>query len=286
MKLTSSSIKKIPIPDDWFSVYRIKPDLYVIHEPHHYEQNLISLIIAEKNAVLIDTGCGIGDLKSVVRQVTDKPILVINTHTHTDHIGGNRQFGNIAMFKHPNAWGVVKNGVSHEVMAAEILAPELVSAPWPEDFDPEGFSLPPFIVSRWLEDKDLILLEDRDFLVIHTPGEALDHICLLDRSNRILFCGDILVNGAVWTHLDGGSLKDLIKTYNHLLTFIDDFDYLMPSHNTPWIDKYLLYECLDGAGHVLAGDASFNRITDPWNRNLREYTFDRFQILTRDNDHT
>ena len=38
--------------------------------------------------------------------------------------------------------------------------------------------------------------------VIHAPGEAPDHICLLDRADRVLFCGDILLDGPVWTHLE------------------------------------------------------------------------------------
>jgi len=75
--------------------------------------------------------------------------------------------------------------------------------------------------------------------VIYTPGEAADHICLLDRADRILFCGDILLYGPVWTHLEGGSLKDLLMSYKRLMGYFEKFDHLMPGHNQPWLDKDL-----------------------------------------------
>jgi glyoxylase-like metal-dependent hydrolase (beta-lactamase superfamily II) len=116
--------------------------------------------------------------------------------------------------------------------------------------------------------------------VIFTPGEAPDHICLLDRAHRLLFCGDILLHGPVWTHLEGGSLTDLLASYKRLMLFFDDFDYLMPCHNQPWLDKNLLPETLAGTEKVLSGEAKFREITDPWNRRLKQYSFDRFEILT------
>jgi glyoxylase-like metal-dependent hydrolase (beta-lactamase superfamily II) len=117
--------------------------------------------------------------------------------------------------------------------------------------------------------------------VIHTPGEAPDHICLLDRANRILFCGDILLQGPVWTHLEGGSVEDLVASYRKLMGYFDDFDHLMPGHNEPWLDKDLLPETLAGAERILSGQAEYQEIVDPWNRRLRRYSFGRFQILTR-----
>ena len=42
---------------------------------------------------VIDTGFGIGDFKGLVRKlVGDKPLIVVNTHSHYDHAYGNCQF--------------------------------------------------------------------------------------------------------------------------------------------------------------------------------------------------
>lgn len=266
---------------DWFEIYQIATDLFVFYEPRHYEQTLVSLVVGQQAAALIDTGCGIGDLRGVVEKVTDKPVLVINTHTHLDHLGSNRQFDDIAMLDHPLSRRVAERGVPNQTMQTEILAAGLVTGPWPRGFDPDGFALPPFEVSRWLTDGDRIDLGGRDLEVIHTPGEAPDHICLLDRANRILFSGDILLHGPVWTHLEGGSLKDLLASYRRLMGYFDDFDHLMPRHNEPWLDKDLLPETLTGAERVASGEAESREIVDPWNRRLRQYSFGRFSILTR-----
>lgn len=271
---------QLTVSDNWFEVYEIAPNLFDFYEPRHYEATIINLIIGEEKAALIDTGCGIGNLRKAVETVTDKPIIVINTHTHLDHIGSNRQFDEIAMFDHPLSHHAAEQGVDHQRLQTEILADNLVTKPWPPGFNPNGFALPPFKVSHWLKDGDQINLGGLDLEVIHTPGEAVDHICLLDRQNRILFCGDILLEGPVWTHLEGGSVTDLLTSYRKLMGYFDAFDHLMPSHNLPWLSKELLPASLAAAEKIVSGEAEYTIITDPWSRSLRQYAFDQFSILT------
>ena len=126
------NFKQVPVSSDWFQVYEIAANLFVFYEPRHYEQTLVNLIIGQDRAALIDTGCGIGDLRTAVKAVTDKPIVVINTHTHPDHLGSNHQFDQIAMFDHPLAHQVAEKGVSHQILRDDILAEHLVIKPWPE----------------------------------------------------------------------------------------------------------------------------------------------------------
>ena len=59
--------------------------------------------------------------------------------------------------------------------------------------------MPPFSVSRWFKDGERLKVGGEDLEVIHTPGEARDQICLLDRARRILFCGEHL---AEWSGVD------------------------------------------------------------------------------------
>jgi glyoxylase-like metal-dependent hydrolase (beta-lactamase superfamily II) len=279
--LEYSKFREISIAEDWFKVYEITSSLFVLHEPRHYEATIVNLVIGEQKAALIDTGCGIGNLRKAVEAVTSQPVMVINTHTHLDHLGSNRQFDEIAMLDHPLSRRVAEHGVDHHIVQNDLFAENLVVKPLPEGFDPGNLALPPFQVKRWLMDGDRIDLGGRDLQVIHTPGEAQDHICLLDKANRILFCGDILLHGPVWTHLEGGSLKDLITSYRRLMEHFDAFDYLMPGHNEPWLDKDLLPETLAAAEKVIAGQVEPQEIIDPWNRPLWQYSFDRFSILTR-----
>jgi glyoxylase-like metal-dependent hydrolase (beta-lactamase superfamily II) len=271
-------------PDGWFEIDELTPTLLAIREPHHYEEPTSSLLIGTERAALIDTGCGIGDLRAVVADLTDLPVLVVNTHTHIDHLGGNPQFEHIAMFDHERSRRYATHGVTAEQRQTEILAEQLLTRPLPRVPDPADGSLPPFPVEHWLTDGDRVDLGGRDLEVIHTPGEAPDHVCLLDRISRVLFSGDILLDGDIWAQLDGASVAELVQSYRRLMTHFDEFDHIVPSHNRPWIDRDFLPESLALAESVLNGTADYEVIVDPWNQRLRKHRLGRVSLLTRDGE--
>lgn len=45
--------------------------------------------------MLIDTGMGVDDIKKHIGTLSGKETVVLNTHHHFDHIGGNHQFDTI-----------------------------------------------------------------------------------------------------------------------------------------------------------------------------------------------
>ena len=58
------------------------------------------LVVGEEKAALIDTGMGFPGLRQLVERLTDKPVMVLNTHGHLDHIGGNDEFD--CIYLHPD----------------------------------------------------------------------------------------------------------------------------------------------------------------------------------------
>ena len=58
------------------------------------------LVAGEEKAALIDTGMGFPGLRQLVERLTDKPVIVLNTHGHLDHIGGNDEFD--CIYLHPD----------------------------------------------------------------------------------------------------------------------------------------------------------------------------------------
>ena len=59
----------------------------------------VYLVEGERAAALIDTGCGVGDLRAYVEGLTDKPVTVLLTHGHLDHAPGAAAFGRVYMSK-------------------------------------------------------------------------------------------------------------------------------------------------------------------------------------------
>lgn len=58
---------------------------------------LMYLAVGEREAVLIDTGVGIGDLKELVRSLTEKKVSVLLSHGHVDHALGAGVFERVYM---------------------------------------------------------------------------------------------------------------------------------------------------------------------------------------------
>ena len=125
-------LERVPSADPWFEVYRVAPGVFAIYEPHQFEEVISFLILGEKRAALFDTGLGIGDIKPVVLSLTSLPVVVLNSHTHNDHVGGNWEFSEIygmdTEFTRINANG-------SRVDAQAELTPDSICGHLPAGFD-------------------------------------------------------------------------------------------------------------------------------------------------------
>ena len=76
----------------YFTVYKYNDNLYQIKDALGV---LATLVIGEEKALLLDTCYGIGNLKKEVEKITNKPLIVVNSHGHMDHSCGNYQFDKV-----------------------------------------------------------------------------------------------------------------------------------------------------------------------------------------------
>lgn len=137
-----ASLERVPVTEDWFEVYRIQPDLYAIYEPGHFQEVISYLITGSEKALLVDTGLGMGNIRKVVEELTSLPVLVMNTHTHFDHIGGNALFDTVYAPDHPEARRRLSAGATAAELAAEVTEGSN-ARPWPEGFDPAHYTIAP-----------------------------------------------------------------------------------------------------------------------------------------------
>ena len=76
----------------WFVTVPVRRGVWLISEPGHVHSYLIE---GNASALLLDTGLGIVPIAPVARSLTDRPISVVLTHNHYDHIGGAKDFDHI-----------------------------------------------------------------------------------------------------------------------------------------------------------------------------------------------
>ncbi len=272
-----STLERVPCSQDWFEVYKVKDGIYAIYEPYQYEEALCTLILGEEKAVLIDTGCGIGNIRDVVEEITDLPVMVVNTHAHNDHIAQNHLFDEVAMLDHQ--WShEAEKGLPNSEMA-HLIADGMLWKELPDGFDAENYVVPGFKVTHWFKEGDILDLGNRTLEVIHTPGHTPDCVCFLDREDRLLFTGDMFYTGGIYTYLNGGNIPTFIDSYLKMLEYYDEFDYLMPSHNEPWVEKVLLRDVFKAVVDIAEGRGRYVEGTDR-GTSIRKYDFGRFSVVT------
>jgi len=266
--------------DDWFEVYTLTETVYAIYEPGQFEEVISYLVLGERKAVLIDTGNGIGDIKKIVDGLTDLPIMVLNTHTHADHIGKNSDFDDIAVFDTEYSRKRAESGQTKEQMES-FLASDHVWMPLPSYFDPEKYVIEPFKVTWWLKDGDIVDLGGRELEVLHTPGHAPDAVCILDRENKLFWTGDSFYPAPIYIYRPTTSLDQFIDSFANMVELMPLYDWVMPSHNEPRMEKHLVRECYEAAKAIKEGAAGEYIEGVSAGIKVHRYNYDRFSLIVR-----
>lgn len=88
--------RKMGYEDKELFVKQMRTNLFLMDEAHEATGYIL---IGKERVAVIDTMMGYNNLQNAVRELTDKPIIVINTHGHPDHINGNVYFDKVFISK-------------------------------------------------------------------------------------------------------------------------------------------------------------------------------------------
>ncbi len=266
-----SKLERVSIADPWFEVYRIRPGVFAIYEPHQLEEVISYLILGGDKAVLFDTGMGISNIHAVVAGLTKLPVSVVNSHTHNDHVGDNWRFSDVygmdTDFTRANARGS-KNDAQAE------LAPEEICGALPAGFDAKAYATKPFHIAHWLHDGDRINLGGRSLKVIATPGHTPDAIALLDEKNGLLFTGDTFYLGPIYLYRPETDLDAYVASVKKLAALTPHLQLLLPAHNVPVADPGYLPKVVAAIGQVRRGE-----VKAVAKDGKHEYVFEGFSFL-------
>jgi len=284
----------------WFEVQELDPGVYLISEPGHVNSFLIQ---GRKSAILFDTGLGVANIRKVAEELSNLPLLVVNSHYHFDHTGGNRLFHDkdIAihrigspLLQQPSppelaegymaytqrmlqAWGPYKEA---DDLYFHLLTAERMIRPLPDGFDPATYQVVPTLPTRLLEEGDVLDLGGRHLQVMHTPGHSPDCICLFDEEKGLLFGGDTINTGPIYAQLEDSNIENFARSTARLAEMAHAVQRVFVCHflrveNHP----SLLREIAEGFQKLQAGEVFFRDNVDCLNYPVKEACFDHFSIF-------
>ena len=212
-------------------VKKIRDGIFLLDEDHEATGYLIE---GEDKALVIDTMNAHCDLKATVRSLTDKPLMVVNTHGHGDHIFGNMYFDEAYM----------------NPADTDLSRMFLDTDDFREYIKERGQVMPPF---KDIRGEDVIDLGGRTLEVYDVPGHTKGSIFLLLREDRILFAGDS-VNHHLWLQLDRcPPVSEYVKTLESLMFLEKEADILLHGHADKEDDISLMACLLEGLREITEG---------------------------------
>jgi len=210
---------------------QLKPYLYLMDEAHEATGYIV---VGDEKVCVIDTMNGYNDLKKVVRSITDKPIIVVNTHGHPDHIFGNVYFDEAYM-----------NPKDLDLAESFLSDPKFV-----EECEKYGATMPPF---KPIKGGDVIDLGGKTLEVYDIPGHTMGGILLLLKEDRILFTGDS-INHHLWMQLDGClPMEEFVKELDKVMFLEDKADFILHGHARDYDDISLMRCLRQGAQEICDG---------------------------------
>lgn len=171
---------------------------YIVGKPH-------------SSAFIIDPGDEKPKIKKIIDTYKFKPLFIVNTHGHIDHIKEDTSF-NIPVYIHKLDAHLLKNPQLN--LSSFLSCPFTVGA---------GVSI------RELEDGNSIEFMEKKLDIIHTPGHTPGSICI--KFDDYLFSGDTLFSKSIGrTDFAGSSYDQLITSIKNKLFNLDPDLVMLPGH--------------------------------------------------------
>jgi len=176
------------------------------------EENTYVLYNEKKQCCIIDPGCYFPEEKDKLKEFIEKnglrPVLLLNTHCHLDHVFGNK-------FVH-DTWGLLLH--IHEKEKPMLDLAPASGKMWQLPFDNYEGQL------VYIKEGSMVTIGEDQLEVRFAPGHSPGHVCFYNEPGNFAIGGDVLFNGSIGrTDLPGGDFDTLINSIQtQLFTLPDD----------------------------------------------------------------
>ena len=187
-----------------------------------WQQNTVVLYDETGEAAVVDCGCLGGEeeeqLKAFFVEKKLKPVALLDTHLHIDHIFGNN-FMKKAFGLAAQASAADNYLIEHAVEYAALLGITGITPPPP--------------TGKFLKDGDVVAFGHTELKVIAVPGHSPGGLCFYNETDKVLIAGDVLFAGSVGrADLPGGNGRQLIDAIKNKLLCLSDEVRVIPGHGS------------------------------------------------------
>lgn len=178
------------------------------------------IISAENDeCIIIDPGCfdrqERKELQDYISEHKLKPVRLINTHCHIDHVLGNKFVAETYKL------GLEIHKGELPVLEAQVLTASMYAVPYETSPAPASF----------LEEGDVVTLNGHEMKVLYTPGHSPASICLYCEKEGWVIGGDVLFYESIGrTDLPGGDHETLLKSIRTQLFVLPNETVVYPGH--------------------------------------------------------
>lgn len=211
------------------------------------------LIDGPEKALLIDTGMGAGNLKALCEKlVGEKEIIVFNTHSHLDHVGGNMWFDKV--YVHQYDMEAVEASIREDFITSATLDSQ--GNPKETYYDPKD--LPPFKKYEVVPVLDGYLFNlGKGYIceVVHLPGHTPGQSGIYDYQNKCLYIGDTTSAFGPREgekHPECCTINALRDSLKKLQPRFDEISGVFPGHGCIDLHPVSLQYLMDTANNIIA----------------------------------
>lgn len=203
---------------DWFGKAIVDAGTTMLTEPfvHDFVRANSWHLKGRDADLLVDTGMGIRPLAPEIGTPAGKPLIVVATHIHLDHVGSLHEF---PLRMGPKASAAQFDGMDDTVTYAYMfhnLDGAVSKLPAP-GWNAADYRIPSAPLTRMLDEGDAVDLGDRKFRVLHLPGHSPDSIALFDEADGLFFAGDAIYDGVLIDDLPDSDRAAYCRTMQRLL---------------------------------------------------------------------
>jgi hydroxyacylglutathione hydrolase len=184
-----------------------------------FQENTYIIEAPSKDCIIIDPGCfdagERAELEAFIKDNDLKPVRLINTHCHIDHILGNAFVA--------KTWGLGLEIHQGEIPVLEsgLMVSGMYGVPYEPSPKPASF----------LEEGDEVILDGHRLKVLFTPGHSPASICIYDENDGWVIGGDVLFYESIGrTDLPGGDHNTLLKSIREKLFILPNETIVYPGH--------------------------------------------------------